>query len=70
MGEPRHRLPDGHDLARLGQRRRDDAVGVGLELRIGELIAGKIERALRALEAAFGLVLGGLLAIVVGDRDA
>ena len=45
MGEPRHRLAERHHLARLGQRRGDHAVGVGLELRIGELIAGEIERA-------------------------
>ena len=55
-------------MARLGKGRGDDAVGVGLEFRISELIARKLERALRPLEAAFGLILRGLLAIVVGDR--
>ena len=68
MGEPRHRLADGDDLAGLGQRRGDHAVGVGLEFGIGELIAREVERALGALEPPFGLVLGGLLAIEVGDR--
>ena len=46
MGEPRHRLADRDDLAGLGERRGDDAVGVALELGIGQLIAGEVERAL------------------------
>src|ERR1700751_5851198 len=66
MGEPRHCLTNVHDLARLGQRRRDDAVDVDLKLRIVELIACEIERALRAVESSLGLVPGSLLVVVVG----
>jgi hypothetical protein len=69
VSEPRHGLTDIHDLARLGQRRRDDAVDVDLKLRIVELIACEIERALRAFESSLGLVLGSLLVIVVGSRN-
>src|SRR2546430_8913065 len=44
---------------------------VGLELGIGELIARKLERAAGAFETAFGLVLGGFLAVEIGDcREA
>ena len=68
MGEPCHRLTEGDDLTGLGQRRRNHAVGIGLEIGIGELVAGEVERAPRALEAPFGFVLGRLLAIEVGDR--
>jgi hypothetical protein len=69
MGKPRHCLTDIHDLAGLGQRRRDDAIDIDLELRIVELIACEIERALRAFESSLGLVLGSLLVVVVGRRD-
>ena len=68
MGEPDHGLTDGDDLAGLGKRRRDDAVGIGLKIGIVELIAGEIERAASALEPSFGFVVGRLLAIEVGDR--
>ena len=51
VGEPRHRLADGDDLAGLGQGRGDHAVGVGLEVGIAERIAGEVERALGALRA-------------------
>ena len=50
------------------ERRGDDAVGVGLEVGIAELVAREIERAPRALEPAFGLVVRRLLAVEVGDR--
>src|SRR5438105_14222020 len=69
MGEPRHWLTNIHDLAGLGQRRRDDAVDVDLEFRIAELIACEIERTLCAFESSLGLVLGGLLVVVVGGRN-
>jgi hypothetical protein len=68
MGEPHHALPDGHDLTGLRHGRGDHAIGVGLELRIGKLIACQIKCALRPLQPAVGLILGGLLAIVVGNR--
>jgi hypothetical protein len=32
VGKPHHRLTDGDDLAWLGKRCRDDAVGIGLEV--------------------------------------
>ena len=69
MGEPRHCLTNVHDLAGLGQRRRDDAVDVDLKLRIVELIACEIERALRPREPSRGLVVGGFLVIVIGGCD-
>ena len=68
MGEPRDRLADRDDLAGLGERRRDDAVGVGLEIGIAELVARELERTPRALDAAFGFVLRQLLAVEVRDR--
>ena len=37
-GEFDNRLPDSDDLAGLAQRRRDDAVGIGRKLRLGELV--------------------------------
>src|SRR2546430_9100641 len=36
MGETRDGLADRDDLARLGERRRDDAVRVGLEIAIAD----------------------------------
>ena len=68
MGKPHDRLADGDHLAGLGERGRDHAVGIGLELGIVELAVGEIEGALGALEPPFGLVLRRLLAIEVGDR--
>ena len=68
MREPRDRLADRHHLAWLGERRRDDAVGVGFQFGVAELIARQLERTLRPLDAAFGFVLGELLAVEVGDR--
>ena len=68
MREPRHRLAERDDLSGLRQRRRDDAVGVGLEVAVGELVAREIERAPGAFEPAFGFVLRPLLAVEVGDR--
>ena len=50
------------------ERRGDHAVGVGLEIGIAELIAREVERALGALEAAFGLVLRRFLAVEIRDR--
>ena len=68
MREPRDRLADRDHLARLGERRRDDAVGVGLQFGVGELIARELERTLGPLDAAFGFVLRQLLAVEVRDR--
>ena len=68
MGKPHHRLADGDDLAGLGKRCRDHAVGIGLEVGIVELVVREVERALGALEPPFGLILRRLLAIEVGDR--
>jgi len=67
VGEPHDGLPDGDDLSGLDRRRRYDAVNVGFELRVGDLIAGEVERALRAFEAPLRLVLGGFLAFVIRD---
>ena len=50
MCEPGHGLADGHDLAGLGKRRRNDAFGIGPKVGIAVLIAGEIERAAGALE--------------------
>src|SRR5262245_56492836 len=69
MGKPRHCLTDIYDLAGLSQRRRDHAVDIDLELRIVELIACEIERALHAFESSLGFVLGSLLVVVVSSRD-
>src|SRR5215469_18695966 len=69
MGKPCHGLTDIHDLAGLGQRRRDHAVDINLEFRIVELIACEIEGALPAVESSLGLVLGSLLVVVVSSRD-
>ncbi len=66
-GEACHRLADGDDLSGFGRRRGDDAVGVGFEFGISELIAGEFERALRARQPALGLVVGRLLAIEIGN---
>ena len=68
MREPRDRLSDRDHLARLGERRRDDAVGVGFQFGVAELVACELERALGALDAAFGFVLRQLLAVEVRDR--
>ena len=68
MGELHDRLADRDDLSGFGPRRRDHAVGVGLEIGIGELVAGEVERAAGAPEAAFGFVVRRLLAVVFGDR--
>jgi hypothetical protein len=46
----------------------DHAVGVGLELGTGELIARQIERAPRAIEPALCFIGCRLLAVEVGDR--
>ena len=62
MREPRHRLADGDDLSGLRERRGDDAVGIGAKLGIGELVAGELECAARALEPALGFVACRLLA--------
>jgi hypothetical protein len=58
MGKLRDRLADGHHLSGLDACRRDDAVSVGLELGVGQLVAGQIERAARARKPALGLVVG------------
>ena len=69
VGEPRHRLADGDDLAGLGQGRGDHAVGVGLEVGIAELHCGARSSArLARCEPPFGLVIRRLLAVEVGDR--
>ena len=68
MGKPRHRLADRDNLARLGQGRRDHAVGAGLEVRIGKLVTREIERALGPFETAVGFVARRLLAIELGHR--
>ena len=56
------------DLPGFGRSRGDDAVGVGLELRIRELVAREIERAAGALDPALGFVSGGVLAVEIGNR--
>ncbi len=66
MGEPHDRLTQRHHLARLGQDGGDHTVGVGLEIRVGKLVAREFERTLRPLHPAFGFVPGGLLALIVG----
>ena len=68
MCEPGHGLTDGHDLAGLGKRRRNDAFGIGPKVGITVLIAGEIERAAGALEPSFRFVVGRLLALEVRDR--
>jgi hypothetical protein len=61
-------LAVGDDLAGLGKHSRDNPVGIGLEIGIVELVVREIERALGTLKATFGLILGRLLAIEVGDE--
>ena len=66
MGKPRHGLTDRDHLTGLGHGRGDHAVGAGLEVGIGKLIAGEIERAFGALETALRLVACRLFAIELG----
>ncbi len=66
MGKPRHRLADGDHLAGLGQGRGDHAGGVGLEVRIIELVAREIEGTSGAVEATLRLVARRFLALEIG----
>jgi hypothetical protein len=68
MCEPGHGLTDGHDLAGLGKRRRNDAFGIGPKVGIAMLIAGEIERAAGALEPPFRFVVGSFFALEIRDR--
>src|SRR5262245_60737332 len=68
VGETGHGLTDCNHLTWLGERGGDHAVGVGLEIGIGELIARQIECAPRAVEAALCFIACRLLAVKVGDR--
>src|SRR5205823_9685857 len=68
VGEARHGLTNCDHLTWLGERGGDHAVGIGLEVGIGELVAREIERALRAVEAALCFIACRLLAVEVGQR--
>jgi hypothetical protein len=68
VGEARHRLADGNDLAGLSQGGGDHAGGVGLEVGIVELVLREVERAPGAVEAALCLVARRLLALEVRRR--
>ena len=68
VGEARDGLTDCDHLTCLGEGGGDHAVGVGLEIGIGELIARQIERALRAVEAALCFIACRLLAVEIDDR--
>ena len=69
MGEARDTLAERDHLPGLGERGGDHAVDVDLKLCISALIAREVEGTPCPLEPSHGFVLGGLLVIVVGDRD-
>ena len=68
MRQPRYGLTDRDNLSGLGEGRGDHAINVSLKIAIGELVAGELERALRARESALGLIVRRLLEIELGDR--
>src|SRR5204862_23964 len=59
---------DCDNLTWFGERGGDHAVGIGLEIGVGELVARKIKRAPRALKATLCFIARCLLAVKVGDR--
>ena len=61
MRKLRDRLTNGDDLSRFDIGRCDHAIRIGLEIGIGELVAGEIERAASAGETAIGFIVGRFL---------